>query len=197
MTDPPAPEPGEDDGLSLEALARRLANLSRTAGANAGQLAAHDQQLRAHARRMDQVHLEELASRVEVLAGTVAEVLEAAAPKGPPVPRWDTLAGEDRREQLDLLRSWVDRVLRPQYLKPHGPYEDLAECWPRHRLALWELSALAAAWAHVYVRAPGRPAGPYASALEWFDRWLPGAMRRVAETTRECVRTGRCTTRPA
>jgi hypothetical protein len=47
----------------------------------------------------------------------------------------------------------------------------------------WELSTLAAAWHHAY-------SGPHpdlARALEFYDRWLPGTMRRIAAITRTCV----------
>jgi hypothetical protein len=69
-------------------------------------------------------------------------------------------------------------VLRQQY----GGYE-LQECWPRHTHAIWELSTLAAEWHRTY-RAP-RP--DLARALEFYDRWLPGTMRRISSITRACM----------
>jgi hypothetical protein len=47
----------------------------------------------------------------------------------------------------------------------------------------WELSTLAAAWHHAY----GGQRPDLARALEFYDRWLPGIMRRIATITRTCV----------
>ena len=62
-----------------------------------------------------------------------------------------------------------------------GPYT-LADCWARHEAALWELGTIAAQWNRVFNRK--RP--DLALALEFFDRWLPDAMRRVEDATRIC-----------
>jgi hypothetical protein len=72
----------------------------------------------------------------------------------------------------------ADTVLGRHY----GGYE-LRECWPGHIHAVWELSTLAAAWHNVY--GGGRP--DLARALEFYDRWLPGTMRRIAHITRTCI----------
>jgi hypothetical protein len=81
--------------------------------------------------------------------------------------------------QTDVdLQQWADTVLCRQY----GDYE-LRECWPSHVHAIWELSTLAAAWQHAY--SGKRP--DLARALEFYDRWLPGTMRRIAAITRACV----------
>jgi hypothetical protein len=69
-------------------------------------------------------------------------------------------------------------VLRPDY----GGYE-LRECWPRHIHAIWELSTLAAEWHRIYDGT--RP--DLARALEFYDRWLPGTMRRITGITRNCL----------
>jgi hypothetical protein len=69
-------------------------------------------------------------------------------------------------------------VLRQHY----GGYE-LRDCWPSHIHAIWELSTLAAAWHHAY----GGKRPDLARALEFYDRWLPGTMRRIAHITRTCV----------
>ena len=73
---------------------------------------------------------------------------------------------------------WADTVLRRQY----GGYE-LRDCWTGHIHAIWELSTLAAAWHHAY----GGQRPDLARALEFYDRWLPGTMRRIAAITRTCV----------
>jgi hypothetical protein len=61
-------------------------------------------------------------------------------------------------------------VLRPHY----GGYE-LQDCWPRHVHTIWELSTLAAEWHRTY----GGTRPDLARALEFYDRWLPGTMRRI------------------
>jgi hypothetical protein len=69
-------------------------------------------------------------------------------------------------------------VLRQHY----GGYE-LADCWPRHIHAIWELSTLAAQWHRTY----GGTRPDLAMALEFYDRWLPGTMRRITGITRTCM----------
>ena len=91
---------------------------------------------------------------------------------------------ESHEARLADLRQWVDALLRQHY----GGY-DLRDCWPAQIHAVGELFTLAAAWRHV--DSGQRP--DLARALEFYDRWLPGTMRRVAAITRACV-TG-CVTR--
>ena len=54
---------------------------------------------------------------------------------------------------------------------------------PRHVHAIWELSTLAAEWHRTYA---GTRAD-LARALEFYDRWLPGTMRRITDITRACL----------
>ena len=61
-------------------------------------------------------------------------------------------------------------------------------CWRNHPSAVWELSTLRAEWERIY----NRPSPLLAAALTWLDRWLPGAMRRVAAVTKDCT-AERCT----
>jgi len=96
-------------------------------------------------------------------------------------PDYGDRRGLDRdtyHAQLADLRQWADTVLRQHY----GGYE-LRECWPRHIHAIWELSTLAAEWHRTY--SGTRP--NLARALEFYDRWLPGAMRRITGITRTCL----------
>jgi len=121
---------------------------------------------------------ESLAARFEDLAQTVADALETAAPRGPAAPYWIGLDRDTYYARLTDLRRWADAVLRPHY----GGYE-LRDCWPRHIHAIWELSTLAAEWHHIY-------SGTHpdlARALELYDRWLPGTMRRISGITRCCI----------
>jgi len=67
-------------------------------------------------------------------------------------------------------------------LRRHYSGYELRDCWPSHIQAIWELSTLAAAWHHAYGQRPD-----LARALEFYDRWLPGTMRRIAAITQACV----------
>jgi hypothetical protein len=161
--DPPPRALGE----SLAALAAQVADLR-------GQIQATND-------RLDQAGLHpglDLAARFEDLARTVTGTLDAAAPRGPAAPSWTGLDRDTYHAQLADLRQWADTVLRQHY----GGYE-LPECWPRHIHAVWELSTLAAEWYRTY--AGTRP--DLARALEFYDRWLPGTMRRITDMTRGCM----------
>ena len=160
-TGPPADLSPRALGESLAALAAQLADLR-------GQIHALNE-------RLDQAGLNH-AARFEELAATVADALDTAAPCGPAAPCWIGLDADTYQARLADLQRWADTVLRPHY----GGYE-LPDCWPRHIHAIWELSALAAAWHHAYGERPD-----LARALEFYDRWLPGTMRRIAAITRSC-----------
>ena len=159
---------------SPQALGESLAALAVQVAAVRGQIARINQ-------RLDQAGLRgdlDLAARFEELAQTVADALDAAAPRGPAAPYWIGLDRQAFGAQLAELRRWADTVLRQHY----SGYE-LRDCWPSHIHAIWELSTLAAAWHHAYDGQ--RP--DLARALEFYDRWLPGTMRRIAAITRTCV----------
>ncbi len=164
----PAGEPSPRAlGESLAALAAQVADLRG--------------QVQAINGRLDQAGLRaevNLAARFDDLARTVADALDAAAPRGPAAPYWIGLDRDTYDARLADLRRWADVVLRQQY----GGYE-LRECWPRHTHVIWELSTLAAEWHRTY-RAP-RP--DLSRALEFHDRWLPGTMRRITGITRTCT----------
>ena len=166
-TDPPADPSPRALGESLAALAAQVADLRSQIG--------------ALNERLDQAGLRiglDLAARFEDLAQTVAGTLEVAAPRGPAAPIWIGLDRDTYHARLADLRRWADTVLRPHY----GGYQ-LPECWSRHIHAVWELSTLAAEWHRTY--AGTRP--DLARALEFYDRWLPGTMRRITDITRGCL----------
>jgi hypothetical protein len=154
-------------GESLAALAAQVADLR-------GQVALISQRL-DRARIRDDV---DLVARFEELAGTVATALDAVAPRGPAAPCWIGLDHDTYHARLAELRRWADTVVRQHY----GGYE-LRDCWPRHIHAVWELSTLAAEWHRTY--SGGRP--DLARALEFYDRWLPGTMRRISAITGQCM----------
>jgi hypothetical protein len=167
MSSPQAEPPAQALGESLAALAAQVAALR-------GQVAMLSQ-------RLDQAGLSgelDLAARFEELAQTVVGALDAAAPRGPSAPYWIGLDRQAYDAQMAELRQWADTVLRRHY----SGYE-LRDCWPSHIHAIWELSTLAAAWHHAY----GGQRPDLARALEFYDRWLPGTMRRIAAITRTCV----------
>jgi hypothetical protein len=153
-------------GESLAVLAAQVADLR-------GQVRAIDERLDQAGLRADL----NLTARFEDLAQTVADALEAAALRGPAAPYWIGLDADTYHARLAELRRWVDTVLRQHY----GGYE-IAECWPRHIHAIWELSTLAAQWRRTY----GGTRSDLAMALEFYDRWLPGTMRRITGITRAC-----------
>jgi hypothetical protein len=168
MTTPPPAEPTPRAlSESLAALAAQLADLR-------GQVHALNQRLDRAGLRPEV----NLAARFEDLARTVAGTLEAAAPRGPAAPYWIGLDRDTYRARLADLQHWADTVLRPHY----GSYE-LPDCWPRHIHAVWELSTLAAEWHRTY----GGTYPDLARALEFYDRWLPGTMRRITGITRTCI----------
>jgi len=157
----------------------------RAVGESLAALAVQVADLRGQVRdineRLDQAGLRvglDLAARFEDLAQTVAEALEAAAPRGPAAPSWIGLDRDAYHARLAELRWWADTVLRRHY----GGYE-LRDCWPRHIHAVWELSTLAAEWHRIY--SGSRP--DLARALEFYDRWLPGTMRRISGITGKCM----------
>ena len=126
---------------STQTLRESLAALAVQVAALRGQITQIDQHL-------DQAGLRgelDLAARFEELAQTVADALDAAAPRGLAAPHWIGLDRQAFGAQLAELRRWADTVLRQHYTG----YE-LRDCWPGHIHAIWELSTLAAAWRHAY-----------------------------------------------
>ncbi len=90
-------------GESLAALAAQVADLRG--------------QVQAINGRLDQAGLRaevNLAARFEDLARTVADALDAAAPRGPAAPYWIGLDRDTYDARLADLRRWADVVLRQQ-----------------------------------------------------------------------------------
>ena len=168
MTADPSAEPSPRAlGESLAALAVQVADLRG--------------QVRDINERLDPAGIRaglDLAAQFEDLAQTVADALDAAAPRGPAAPCWIGLDRDTYHARLAELRWWADTVLCQHY----GGYE-LRDCWPHHIHAVWELSTLAAEWHRTY----GGPHPDLARALEFYDRWLPNTMRRIAGMTRACM----------
>ena len=166
-TDLPADPSPRALGESLAALAAQVADLR-------GQLHALNERLDRAGLHADL----NLTARFDQLAQTVTDALETAAPCGPAAPYWIGLDRDTYHVHLADLRHWAHTVLRQHY----GGYE-LPDCWPRHIHAIWELSTLAAEWHRTYSQA----CPDLARALEFYDRWLPGTMRRITDITRNCM----------
>jgi hypothetical protein len=170
-------------GESLAALAAQVADLR-------GQVQAINERLDPAGLHADL----NLAARFDQLAQTVADANDTASPRGPAAPYWIGLDRDTYTARLADLRRWADTVLRQHY----GGYQ-LAECWPRHLHAVWELSTLATEWHRTY----GGTRPDLARALEFYDRWLPCTIRRITDITRGCLpqcatlrRPGKWTARP-
>jgi hypothetical protein len=109
------------------------------------------------------------------------DTLDAVSPGDSAAPYRLDLDREAYVAQLAELKQWVDTVLRPNY----GGYE-LRDGWPIYNHVIRELSTLAAKLHRTYSsKLPDLP-----RALEFYERWLPGTMRRVTEYTRACI--GQC-----
>jgi hypothetical protein len=171
MTSPPEPSPAE----------------ATTTAALAVQVAALRGQVRLIFARLDKAGITgdlNLGDRLADLARAVTQALDSPQ-RGPAAPYWIGLDPAEHAAQLAELRQWTDTVLRREY----GGYQ-LADCWPNHPHAIWELSTLAAEWHRTY--GSSRPS--LDRALEFHDRWLPGTMRRIADITRRC--NPECAARP-
>jgi hypothetical protein len=185
-------------GLRQDELARVVEKLEGAVG-NFGQLRTYVEQiaevLADVARKVSAHDMTMVEDRLDRLAGTagevdklrdeihdVAELVRDLATAGRPQTRravwWPDLpAGQKRASAMQSLGSWVDEVLRARH--PEA-YNELGTCWFRHPDILDELTALRAAWIAAY----RDEASSGTAAIEWHDRWLPGAMARCREAIR-------------
>ena len=138
-------------------------------------------QVRDINERLDQAGIRaglDLAAQFEDLAQTVADALEAAAPRGPAAPFWIGLDRDTYHARLADLRRWADTMLRQHY----GGCELPGLLVPPHPRRLGTVYS-GCRVARIY--SGGRP--DLARALEFYDRWLPNTMRRIAGMTRACM----------
>jgi hypothetical protein len=123
----------------------------------------------------------DLTAKLAELAELVSAEIEANT-----APYWLEYSDDEYAEALAELAEWVSNVLVPNY-----DTSGLKACWANHPPVVWELSTLRAEWERIY----NRKSPLLAAALTWLDRWLPGAMRRVAAVTKDCT-AERCTKGP-
>ena len=121
--------------------------------------------------------LDALATQVENLAVGLEDAL-ASRPRTA-APTWVGLTDEQRDTQLLALGRWVETVLVPGYT----PDPPLLACWRNHWPAIWELSTVWAEWRRIYERAIPDLQG----ALDFHNRWLPGALERTRRALAKCT----------
>jgi hypothetical protein len=130
-----------------------------------------------------------LTATVDAMEAKVADLDQAVqdlqdSGSRAPAPNWDGMDQDTRAAELAKLAEWVTRILVPGYrLDP-----PLRPCWRAHLPVVWELGTVWAEWRRVYERKAPELAG----ALDWHNRWLPGALERSQRalsgcTDRECI----------
>jgi hypothetical protein len=121
----------------------------------------------------------EVAAVAQVGAEAAAAQASGTADQAAGTVAWlpDLVTGDDRSRALQSLGAWVDEVLRVRHPEM---YDRLGACWFLHPDVLDEMTALRSAWFAAY----RDPAAPASAAIEWHDRWLPGAMRRCRTAIR-------------
>lgn len=96
-------------------------------------------------------------------------------------PWWPDLNIVDAEVAWHALGRWVDEQLLPRQPR-YAP--DFRPCWRLHPDVVDELSALYAAWWDAYQRPRRDPT----AAINFLDRWLGPAMRRIQESFEGCTR---------
>jgi len=130
---------------------------------------------------------QELEALAQIMRGHIEAEEERVTAQAAPV--WASLSPEEFRAQLDHVGEWVDSHLRVVYA---AYWRDaLRDCWRHHPEALYELGNLWAEWNRIYDRSQPSLTG----ALNWHDRWMPGARLRLQEVMAGC-RIGGCAMRP-
>jgi len=131
--------------------------------------------------------VKELQQQVTALNEAV-QLLQGVDTPSPLLWNWADMDQQAALEAWATLRAWVDDVLAAELglvqLPVKGSWDrEVPPCWYLHRELVWELGWLCQEWERIYVDAGGtaRHLG------DWFDRYLPGVLRRVASSSaRNC-----------
>ena len=116
--------------------------------------------------------------KVKQLGERLDEATAKRQAADPPAPFWLGLSEEEHAARAGEVREWVERVALAQW---PGYMARLAPCWANHPEAVQELSNLMTEWARIY----GDPGNrPLEDALWFFERWLPGALSRLAQSVK-------------
>jgi hypothetical protein len=146
-----------------------------------GQLVRSQGEIRILRERLEDSTGQTVNLLVEIkrLRGELAEAIEKRQLKPPPAPWW-CVGQEQYHAMLADLGRWVDGVFAAQY----GDYlVKLPRCLLSHRAAVWEISALRTEWERIFADPDN---GDQQGLLAFHDRWLPGAMTRLAAALADC-----------
>jgi transposase len=111
---------------------------------------------------------------IKQLGEKIDAAIARRAADEPQAPHWLGLSKEEHAARLGELQEWVTHVGLVQY---RDYFDKLPPCWPSHPAAVIELSTVAAEWVRIYGDPDSRP---LPDALVWNDKWLPGALGRLA-----------------
>jgi hypothetical protein len=148
--------------IALAALAVQLAALKTTLGQTRDDLENADR---------------DLAARIDQLASQLAALAERG-PKGPSATCWPALDQDARTAAMAALADWVShmRHWHPTY------FHAVTDCWTSHPEVVIELHNLMTECTRIY----RNPHPQLADALLFYDRWLPGTLRRCREVLKDC-----------
>ena len=169
------PTEGRDGSPSVAALAVHVNSLRREIEDLATKVGGLVAKQREHTAVLHD--LTDLRHQVEQILATLTEDDDA-----PTTWFWLTMSDQERDEKFAELRDWVETVLRVQY--PDYLADQIRSCWPNHPEARWELAWLYQLWSAAYL---GERRAPR-DAADWHDRWVPGVIRRLQESTAKCHR---------
>jgi hypothetical protein len=116
----------------------------------------------------------------EQLAEVAAQLEDLAAREGKSLAAiyWPGLDEAARSAALEVSSAWVNQM---RQWHP-GYFSVVAQCWPGHPEAVVELSNVMGEHTRIYQG--DKP--PLADVLVFYDRWLSGMLRRLAEVMRAC-----------
>ncbi len=128
--------------------------------------------------------LDELTTQLADVAALAERATTGGSPATGPVWDWTRLDAETASNAWNQLAWWVPNVLlaRNPLLLADG--DRWASCWYAHPDVVDELSALYGVWWEAFYAKDASAA----RVAEWRDRWLPGALRRIADSSMQpCI----------